>query len=139
MNDEQSKRLADAADALMTAADALDEARDATMDPRFDRDLERERLAAAQQMGQRIDNAGKRIEEAVRKGTAASAAAGRGGAWIRHRTATASAREGRMLARQAMEADGITNKRAGADDAVMKLEEALAMAAIIVFGDEGGR
>src|SRR4051794_15902514 len=50
MNDEQSKRLADAADALLQASDAIEEAREAAGDKRFESEFERERVAALQQL-----------------------------------------------------------------------------------------
>lgn len=135
MNDEQSKRLSDAADALMTASDALEEARDTLADTRFDSQVERERLSAAQQMSQKLENAGKRIEEAVRKGTIAAAALARAGSYQRYRDATTAAREGRSLARVANEQDGTANKRAKGQEALEKLEAALNNTAVIVFGE----
>jgi hypothetical protein len=135
MNDEQSKRLSDAADALMTASDALEEARDTLADTRFDSQVERERISAAQQMSQKLENAGKRIEEAVRKGTIAAAALARAGSYQRYRDATTAAREGRSLARVANEQDGTANKRAKGQESLEKLEAALTNAAAIVFGE----
>ena len=135
MNDEQSKRLSDAADALIQANDALDDARESINDTRFDSQVEREWLSAGQQMSSKLDAAGKRIEDAVRRGTIASAALARTGAYQRYRESTAAAREGRTLARQANEQDGSANKRAKAQEALAKLDAALTSAAVIVFGE----
>jgi hypothetical protein len=134
LNDEQSKRLSDAADAVIQASDALDEARDALSDKRYDSELERERLQAAQQMTGKIDAAAKRIEEAVRKGTIAAAALDRGGAYARYREAMAAVRSGRTTGKAAGEQDGSVNKRASGTEAVALLDTALAEAAAIVFG-----
>ena len=135
MNDEQSKRLSDAADAVIQASDALDEARDALNDKRFDSELERERVQAAQQMTGKIDAAAKRIEDAVRKGTVASAALARAGAYARYREAMAAVRSGRATGKTAGEQDGSVNKRAGGTEAVALLDTALSAAAVIVFGE----
>jgi hypothetical protein len=133
MNDEQSKRLGEAADALIQAGDTLDEARETINDRRFDGDVERDRVAAAQQMSSKIDNAAKKVDEAIRKGAVAAAACGRAGAYALYREALWAAREGRGLGRSATEQDGSANKRARATEAVAKLESAIAVAARIVF------
>ncbi len=135
MNDEQSKRLSDAADAVIQASDALDEAREAVNDKRFDSDLERDRLQAAQQMVGKIDGAAKRIDDAVRKGTIAAAALARAGAYARYRAATEASRDGRALGKASGEQDGSANKRAKGQEAIAKLEVALAAAATIIFGE----
>ncbi|MBI2764492.1 MAG: hypothetical protein HYX53_01130 [Chloroflexi bacterium] len=135
MNDEQSKRLADAADAVIAATEALDEARDALADKRFDGEQERDRVAAGQQLSSKLDNAGKRIEESIRKGTIAAAAIGRTGAYQRYRDAWAAVREGRALGRSAADQDGAANKRARGQEAADKLDTALTGAAFIVFGE----
>jgi hypothetical protein len=135
MNDEQSKRLSDAADAVIGAVDALEEARETLNDRRLDSDQERERLAAAQQVSSKLEAAGKRIEDAVRRGTIAAAALDRRGAYGRYREATTAAREGRAAARAALNQDGTANKRTKAEEALARLDAALALAAAIVFGD----
>lgn len=135
MNDEQSKRLSDAADAVIAASDALDDAREALNDARFDSQAERDRLSASTQMTSKLDNAGKRIEDAIRKGTVAAAALARGGAYNRYRESTMAAREGRALAKSALDQDGTANKRAKGQEALASLESALASAAVIVFGE----
>jgi hypothetical protein len=133
MNEEQSKRLSDAAESLLQASDALDEARDAVNDKRFESEAERDRAAAASQMANRLDSAGKRIEDAIHKGTVAAAALARAGGYVRYREAIAAAREGRSLSKSAPEQDGSANKRAAGLEALTKLEAALAGAAAIVF------
>ena len=133
MNDEQSKRLSDAADALIQAADALGDARESLGDRRFDSDVERERTAATQQMSSRLDQAGKRIEDALRKAVVASAASGRGGAWNAYREATMAVREGRSLARGASDADGSAQKRARGEEAWTRLNESLEATASLIF------
>lgn len=135
MNDEQSKRLSDAADAVIAASDALDEARDALADRRFESELERERMQAAQQMTSKIDNAAKRIEDAVRKGTVAAAAMARTGSYARYREAIDAVKAGRAAGKAAGEQDGTVNKRARGTEAVGLLDAALNHAAAIVFGD----
>ncbi len=134
MNDEQSKRLSDAADAVVSASEALDEAREALADRRFDSDLERERMQAAQQMTSKIDSAAKRIDEAVRKGTIAAAALARTGAYARYREAIDAVKSGRAAGKAAGEQDGTVNKRAKGTEAVSLLDAALGHAAAIVFG-----
>lgn len=134
MNDEQSKRLSDAADAVIAASDALDEARDALADRRFESELERERTQAAQQMTSKIDAAAKRIDDAVRKGTIAAAALARTGAYARYREAIDAVKAGRAAGKSAGEQDGTVNKRARGAEAVALLDTALSHAAAIVFG-----
>ncbi len=135
MNDEQSKRLSEATDALILANDALKDARDACNDARFERDTDRERLAAAQQMGSKVDAAAKRLEEAVRRSTVAAAANGRAGAWPRYQEAVAKAREGRAKAKSVPESDGVPARRTAATEGVALMEAALAQAAAIVFSE----
>jgi hypothetical protein len=135
MNDEQSKRLSEAADAVIQASEALEDARESLNDKRFDGDVERDRIAAGQQVASKLDAAGKKIEDAIRRGTIAAAALARAGAYAKYREATAAAREGRALARSAAEQDGAANKRARGQEALTKLEAALASAATNVFGD----
>lgn len=136
MNEDQSKRLGEAADAVISAAEALEEARAALEDKRFESEQERERLQACQQVASRLDGAAKRIEEALRKGTVASAASGRTGAYPRYVGGAEAAREGRATARLSMEQDGTVAKRAMARESLAQLEAALTTAAAIVFGDE---
>lgn len=135
MNDEQSKRLSEAAEALISAADSLDEARATLNDQRFDSEQERERTTAAQQMAGRLDNAGKRIEEAIRKAAVACAATAQPGAWLRYREAMAAAREGRSLARSAVDADGSAQKKARGEEAWTRLDGALQSAAGLVYAE----
>ncbi|MCC6385892.1 MAG: hypothetical protein IT302_00765 [Dehalococcoidia bacterium] len=135
MNEEQSKRLSEAAESILQASEALEEARDAMNDRRFESEQERDRAAAAQQMASRLDNAGKRIEESVRKGTVAAAASLRAGAFARYREAWTAVREGRALAKTAADQDGSANKKARGQEALSRLEDALDGAAAIVFGD----
>ncbi len=135
MNEEQSKRLSEAAESILQASEALEEARDAIGDRRFESDQDRDRSAAAQQMTSRLDNAGKRIEDAVRKGTVAAAAGLRPGAFARYREAWTAVREGRGLARTAADQDGSANKKLRGQEALARLEDALEGAATIVFGD----
>jgi hypothetical protein len=135
MNDEQSKRLSDAADAVILASSAVDDMHDTLTEPRFDSTVERERLSAAQQMANKLDGTGKRIEDAIRKGTIAAAAMASPGAYDRYREATNAVREGRALARAVAEQDGTANKRAKGQEALTRLEAALASAAAIVFSE----
>lgn len=135
MNDEQSKRLSEAADAVIQAGDAVDDARDSLNDKRFDSELERERIQAGQQIANKLDGAGKKVEDALRRGTVAAAALGRPGAYARFQEAKAAAREGRSLGKSAAEQDGTANKRARAQEATEKLDAALKAAAAIVFGE----
>ena len=135
MNDEQSKRVADAADAVISATDSLDEVREALADKRFDSEQERERTQAVQQVASKLDNAGKKIDEALRKGTVASAALDRKGVFPRFRQASQAVREGRSLARTAADQDGTAAKRQRAEEALAKLDAAVVTAASIVFGE----
>jgi hypothetical protein len=133
MNEEQSKRLSDAAESLLQASDALDDARDAVNDRRFESETERDRSTAASQMANRLDSAGKRMEDAIRKATVAAAALARPGAFARYREGITATREGRSLGRGAVEQDGSANKRAAGQEALTRLEAALAIAAVLVF------
>lgn len=133
MNEEQSKRLAEAAESLLQASDALEDARDTINDKRFDADGERDRSAAAMQMANKLDNAGKRLEDAIRKGTVAAAALAREGAYSRYQEAIAAAREGRKMSRGAPEQDGSMSKRTMGQEALQRLESALDIASQIIF------
>ena len=133
MNDEQSKRLSEAADALIQAADALHEARESLTDRRFDSEQERERMVAAQQMSSRLDGAGKRVEDALRKAVVAAAASTRTGAWTAYQHATVAAREGRALARGVSDADGSAQKRARGEESWTRLNDALEATASLIF------
>jgi hypothetical protein len=135
MNDEQSKRLSDAADALIQASDALEESRETMNDRRFESEQERERTQAAQQMASKLDAAGKKVDDAVRKCTVAAAATGRPGTFAAYKAADAAIREGRGLARRAGDQDGTQAKKAMATEAMTKIEGALDNAATIVFGE----
>lgn len=135
MNEEQSKRLADAAEAILNATDALDEAREALGDRRFDSEQERERTQAIQQVSNRLDNAGKRVEDSLRKAVVAAATLGREGSYERYRAASAASREGRMLAKTATDQDGTLARRQRAEEALSRLDLALATAAALLFGD----
>jgi len=135
MNDEQSKRLSEAADAVIQASDAVDDARESLNDKRFDSELERERIQAGQQIANKLDAAGKKIEDALRRGTVAAAALGRPGAYAKFQEAKAAAREGRGLGKSAADQDGTANKRTRAQESIEKLDAALTSAAAIVFGE----
>lgn len=135
MNEEQSKRLAEAADALLNATDALDEAREALGDRRFDSEVERDRTQAIQQVSNRLDNAGKRVEDSLRKSVIAAATLGREGSYDRYRIANSASREGRMLAKTAGDQDGTAARRQRAEESLSRLDIALATAASLLFGD----
>lgn len=134
MNEEQSKRLSDAANAVITAADALQDARDSLGDKRFGSEQERERLQAAQQTANRIDQAGKRVDEALRKAAVAALALLREGAYEHYLEAAAVAREARAMARSAPDQDGTAAKRERAEQALASLEAVLRTAAGFAFG-----
>ena len=135
MNDEQSKRLSEATEGLILANDALRDAREALADPRFERDLDRDRLAAAQQMGSKVDAASKRVEDAIRRSTVAAASNGRPTAWARYQAAVAKAREGRAKAKSVPDSDGVPARRVAATEGVELLDAALALAAALALGD----
>lgn len=134
MNDEQSKRLAEAAEAVLRATDALDEARAAFDDKRFESEQERVRLQAAQQVVSRLDAAAKRVDDGLRKAAVASAALAREGGYARFREARAALQQGQTAAAESINEDGIAAKRARAEEALGMLEGALAGAAALVFG-----
>jgi hypothetical protein len=135
VNDEQSKRLSDAADALIQASDALEEARETMADRRFESEQERERTQAVQQMTSKLDAAGKKVDDAVRKCTMAAAATGRPGTFAAYKAADLAVRDGRSLARRAGDQDGTQAKKSMASEAMVKIEGALNSAAAIVFGE----
>lgn len=135
MNEEQSKRLADAADAILNATDALDEARETLGDRRFDSEQERERAQAIQQAVNRLDSAAKRVDDSLRKAVVAAAALGREGSYPRYRAAAAASREGRSLAKTAADQDGTAARRQRAEESLSRLDLALASAAALIFGD----
>ncbi len=131
MNEEQSKRLADASDALVQAA--LDEARELLTDRRFESEQERDRTSAGQNLGSKVDGAAKKIEDAIRKGAVAAGATGRAAGWERYREASAAAREGRALARTIADQDGSASKRSRGEEAIGRLDAALGAAVRLVF------
>lgn len=135
MNDEQSKRLSDAADALIQASDALEEARETLNDRRFDSEQERDRTQAAQQMTGKLDSAGKKVDDAVRKSTVAAAAMGKAGTFKTYKAADVAVRDGRGLARRSGDQDGTAAKKTMGAEALARLEAALESAAGIVFGE----
>ena len=135
MNDEQSKRLSDAADALIQASDALEEAREAMNDRRFESEQERDRTQAVQQMTGKLDGASKTVDDAGRKCTLAPAANGRPGTFNAYKAAGLAVREGRGLARRSADQDGTAAKKAMANEAMTKIELSLEAAARIVFGE----
>jgi hypothetical protein len=135
MNDEQSKRVAEAAEALIQANDSLEEARDALRADRFERDSERERANAAQQLTSRIDAAGRRVEEALRRAAISSAALGRSGAWAPYRSAVGGVREARASVRGPADPSEVDARRAAGELAVARLDEGLSVAAGMVFGE----
>ena len=135
MNDEQTKRVAEAAEALIQANDSLEEARDALRPERLEKDSDRERANALQQLTSRVDAAGRRVEEALRRATIASAALGKAGTWEPYRTAVASVREARATVRiPATDASDASARRAVLESAITRLSEGLSSAAGMVFG-----
>jgi hypothetical protein len=135
VNDEQSKRLSDAADALIQASDALEEARETMNDRRFESDQERDRTQAVQQMTGKLDGAAKKVDDAVRKCTLAAAASGKPGTFNAYKAAGVAVREGRSLARRSGDQDGTAAKKAMATEALARIDGALEAAAGIVFGE----
>ena len=135
MNDEQSKRLAEAADAVLQANEALSEASESMNDPRLESGQDRERSRAAQQLASRLDNAAKRIEDGLRRGALAAATLGTPGAFARYREAVAAARAAREAARAIPDADGTAQKREAADAAMQQLTTALEGATALVFAE----
>jgi hypothetical protein len=133
MNEEQARRRAEATEAIILAADVLDDAREAVNDSRSSRELERDRMSAAQQMASRIETAGKRIEDALRKACVAAAVNGRADAWSTFRVAQASVREARAKAKAAPDADGAGAKQNSGREAVERLAAAIETAAALVF------
>jgi|GEM_PF-1290994 len=133
MNDEQSKRIAEAAEAIVQATEALEDAREVLQDRRFESDVERERQAASGLLASRVDSAARRIEDAVRKSAVAAAAAARPGAYERYKEAIAAAGKGRSLGKTITDQDGSPAKRARAEEAIGQLSLALDIAAGLVF------
>ncbi len=134
MNEEQTKRVSDAADAVLNAADALNDARESLSDKRYQSELERERTQAVQQTANRIESAARRIDDALRKATIAAATLQRDGAYKARQKAVATLREGRTAGRSAPDQDGgIAQKRERAETALTQLETALAAAASLVY------
>jgi hypothetical protein len=133
VNEEQSKRLAEAAEAIMLAREALDEATDALDDRRFESENERERSMAAGQLGNRADAAAKRLDDAIRRATSAAAATGSPGAFERYTTARAAVREGRALAKPSSEQDSPGERRSRIREAVGAFERAFTTTARGVF------
>ncbi|MFN0095725.1 MAG: hypothetical protein ACKVVT_13230 [Dehalococcoidia bacterium] len=132
MNDEQTKRLADAADAFWQARELLAEAVEATCAAGFD-GAERERVSAGQVMLNRLEAAIKRNDDALKKAAIAAAACGRPGAWDRIKAGIEQLRSARKAAGEARDADGSLNKREKAKQAISALEEALDAMQQLVF------
>lgn len=135
MNEEQTKRLADAAEAVLSASDSLDDARETLADRRYESEQERERLQAIQQSVNKIDQCAKRAEEALRKGVVAAATRGGPSAYPRYREGISAAREARTLAKSAPDQDGTLARRQRAEEAIGKLQAAVTIAASFVFGE----
>ena len=133
MNDEQSRRLAEAADAIIGAGEAIEEARASTDDSAFGKELERERAAAAQRMASRIEAAARKTEDALRKATVAAATVETPNAWSAYRDAVTAIRAARTAARSAPDADGSANRRDMGGQAVERLTHALTAAAAMTF------
>ncbi len=133
MNDEQSRRLAEAADAIIAASDALEEARVSTDDGTFAKEFERERLAAAQRMAARVEVAARKTEEAVRRATIAGAATAAPGGWPQHIEAVTAVRRAKAAVKSVPDADGSVARRDLGLQAIESLNQALALAAVLVF------
>jgi hypothetical protein len=133
MNEEQTKRLAEAAEAFWQASELLMEAAEATCDARFEKDAERERIAAGQLMLSKLDNASKRIEDALKKSVVAAAACGRPGAWDLAREGLDELRAARRITGEARDTDGSGNKRDKARVAVASLTNAMQAMQQLVF------
>ncbi len=136
MNEEQSKRLADAADAVIQSAEAAAEAAEALEDPRFASEQERDRTQAAQQVASKLENAGKKVHDALRKGAVAAAASGRAGVYEAYQAGAAAASTSRDEAKAIGNEDGSANKQAKAQQSRESLETALNAAVKLVFLSE---
>ncbi len=135
MNEEESRRVSLAAEAVLRATDSLEEARTALRDERWDSGQERDRQQAAGTAAGRLEKAAGKIEEALRRGAVAAAVSGRNGAYPRYRGAATALREGRAAARSSREQDGTQARRARAEEALEQLEAALTTAAALALGD----
>ena len=133
MNEEQSKRLADAADAVLQSAEAVAEAVAALDDPRFNGEQERDRSQAAQQAASRLDNAAKKVQDALRKGAIAAASTAHVGTYQSYQRGAAAALISREDAKSIANEDGSANKQAKAQQSLESLETALAAAVGLVF------
>jgi len=136
MNEGQSKRVADAADAVLQSAEAVAEATAALADPKFSSEQERDRSQAAQQAASKLDNAGKRIQEALKKGAIAAASNGQPGTYGAYQAGAAAAGASRDDAKAIANEDGSANKQAKATQSMEGLEVALAAAVGLVFVSE---
>lgn len=133
MNEDQSKRLAEAADSVLNAADALEEAREALNDRRFESEQDRERTQAVQHVVNRLDGAARRIDDALRKAIVAAATLDREGLYDRYRSGSAAVREARNLARTAPDQEGAAARRERAGESLARLDAAMTTAAGVVF------
>jgi hypothetical protein len=134
MNDEQSRRLSLAADAVLKASRALEEAREAVAGTRSETTQDRERQQAAGRAAARLEAAARRIEDALHRGAVAAATLGRTGAYPRYQGALQSLREGRETARSLRQPGVAALERS--EDALARIEAALNTAAALTFGDD---
>ena len=136
MNEEQSKRLADAADAVIQSSEAVAEAADALSDPRFSGEQERDRTQAAQQAANKLENGGKKVQDALRKAAVAAASSATAGVYERYQAGAAAAAASRDGAKAIANEDGSANKQAKAQQSMESLDAALASAVSLVFPSE---
>ncbi len=133
MNEEQSKRLAEAADAVLQSAEAVEEASAALSDPRFESDQERDRTQAAQQAASKLENAAKRTQDALRKAAVAAASSAQVGVYEIYQGGATAAAASRDAAKGISNEDGSANKQARAQQSMESLRTALAAAVGLVF------
>ena len=83
----------------------------------------------------RLENAARKIEDGLKKATIAGAACARPATYNRYRNAILTLRDARSLGKTAADQDGAIAKRQRGQEALMRLDEALGIAATIVFTD----
>lgn len=133
MNEEQARRLAQAAEAFVEALAALAEARAASFANDLEASLERVRQQAARRAATALEQAARRLEEAATRTAVALAALRLAGAFAAVRRTLETAREVRARSRTIPDADGGAARRSAAQAALEELERASEELARLLF------
>ena len=133
MNAEAERRLAEAADAIMSSVAALAETLDGLNDSRLGAESVQVRQQAMSSVLSRGEQAVRRLEEALKKATIAAAATRVGGAYSRYKEAHSALADAQAYMSMVRDADGTPAKLEKLRSAYAALERALDVAQSFVF------